>query len=212
MKRQGNCPFRARVGAGTCKGSAGFTLLELLVVLVLVGLISALLLQALQHVFRLQRHFGAEYFRTSQAAMQISWIRGTLNGLVPDFPDGKNKFKGDARSLTGLTLAPLTTSGASFSSFTLQMRYDTEQDATILEYGEGRNAPALHSWLGNSGRFRYIDQKGEVHDQWPPFIGLWPQLPTAIQIEMESPDTHVVVVAPKGPTVPLLRLREIERM
>ena len=51
--------------------SSGFTLLEILVVMILTSMITAILLQGLQQVYRLQVHFGAEMFSSQQGAMRI---------------------------------------------------------------------------------------------------------------------------------------------
>ena len=60
----------------------GFTLIEILVVLVITGFIVAILLQALQQVFRLQTHFGSEIFHTQRGAMYTEWFRQSINGLI----------------------------------------------------------------------------------------------------------------------------------
>ena len=59
----------------------GFTLLEMLVVLILTGMITGILIQGLDQVFRLQTHFGRELFNSQQGEMYAEWFRESVNGL-----------------------------------------------------------------------------------------------------------------------------------
>lgn len=188
----------------------GFTLLEMLVVLVLTGFIMTILLEGLSQTFRLQQHFGAEQFNTQQGAMRSDWFRQSINGLMPDHEDGRNKFKGDERRMSGLTTAPLTPESAGLASFTWQLKFDPQSGETRLQYGMENNSPAILAWRGDSGRFVYVDSKGETHDAWPPFLGKWPQLPNAIYLEARKFDAPFTLVAiPKGPDNPLPRLKDL---
>ncbi|HUX23131.1 MAG TPA: type II secretion system protein, partial [Burkholderiales bacterium] len=45
---------------------SGFTLIEVLVVLIIVGIISGVLFQALEQAYRLQDRYGTELFRVQQ--------------------------------------------------------------------------------------------------------------------------------------------------
>lgn len=189
----------------------GFTLLEMLVVLVLTGMISAILMQGLHQVFRLQTHFGRELFSTAQGSMYTDWFRQSVNSLMPDYADAKNRFKGEARQLDGLTLAPLNASTDALMPFSWQLKFSPEAGETQLLYGTTSDAPAVLSWPGNSGRFVYYDAAGEAHDSWPPPLGKWPQLPRAIHLETLNPlEPRVIVAVPKGLENPLPRLRDLD--
>src|SRR5574340_357904 len=191
--------------------TGGFTLLEMLVVLILVGMITMLLLQGLQQVSRLQSRFGVEIFNTQQGAMHTAWFRQTVNGLMPDYPDGNHKFRGEQRRFDGLTLSPLNAPEGNLLPFTWSLRFDPQRGETLLQYGVENGAPAIKAWRGNSGRFAYLDAKGALHDSWPPFLGKWPQLPSAIRLEIEG-EERVIMAAPKGPENTLLRLKDIEKL
>lgn len=184
----------------------GFTLLEMLVVLVLTGMISTLLFQALQQVFRLETHFGRELFNTQEGEMHVQWFRQTVNGLVPDQPTGRDRFKGTGREIAGLTISPVDTMPASLVPFAWRLHFDAGSGQTQLRYGLADSAPVVMEWPGNSGRFVYYDGKDDAHDSWPPAMGKWPQLPKAIFLETMSPlDKRVVVAVPRGPDEPLPR-------
>lgn len=178
----------------------GFTLLEMLVVLVLAGMISGILFQGLRQVFRLETHFGRELFNSQQGEMYTEWFRQSVNGLMPDHVDGKNKFKGSEREFTGLTLMPLNTATEALLPVAWRLRFNGDAGVTQLLNGRTDDSPVVLSWPGNSGRFLYFDGNGDSHDTWPPFSGKWPQLPRAIFLESRNPDEPRVVVAlPRGP-------------
>ena len=74
---------------------SGFTLVEILVVLVIVGLISSILLQALDQVYKLQGRFGVQLAQSQQGTMYTDWFRQVVQGLQTDYPDAKGIFKGE---------------------------------------------------------------------------------------------------------------------
>lgn len=191
--------------------AAGFTLLEMLVVLILTGMITTLLLQGLHQIYRLQSHFGAEMFNTRQGAMHIAWYRQTINGLIPDYPGGKREFRGERRQLEGLTNAPLNSPESSLVPFRWHLRFDPRRGETLLQYGTGEEGATILSWQGDSGEFVYLDAKGDPHDTWPPAIGQWPQLPSAVHLQTGKPEQDkIIVAAPLGPVYRLLPRKSLE--
>ncbi len=189
----------------------GFTLLEMLVVLILTGMITTILMQGLHQVFQLQTRFGRELFNTQQGEMYTEWFRQSVNGLMPDNADGRNKFKGSQRAFGGLTLSPLDTATEALLPFTWRLRFEPKTGQTQLQYGPDDDAPAVLAWPGNSGRFVYFDANNEAHDAWPPFLGKWPQLPKAIYLETQNSDApRIIVAVPKGLEDPLPRQVDLQ--
>ena len=185
------------------KLSNGFTLLEILVVLVLTSLITGILLQGLQQVYRLQTHFGTELFASQQGAMRIDWFRSSINGIIPDAPDGKNKFKGEARRISGQTTAPLDAPDGTLAPFIWHMDFDPKTGEMALYSGEGSDAPLVLTWPGNEGRFLYLDEEGRNHEFWPPLSGKPSQVPLMVLLEMGPlGQGRKIVATPRGPDKP----------
>ncbi len=191
-------------------GQRGVTLLEMLVVLILTGMITGILMEGLSNSFRLQTHFGKELFITQQGGMYSEWFRQSVNSLVPDYSQGKNRFRGSSRNFSGLTLSPLNTATESLLPFSWNLMFDPKTGQTQLKYGPDENAPVVISWQGNSGRFVYFDANFQPHDDWPPLSGKWPQLPRAIFLEsLEKDEPLVIVAVPKALENPLPRLIDL---
>ena len=193
--------------------SRGFTLVEILVVLIISGFIVTILLQSLHQVFRLQTQFDNEIFHTQNGAMYADWFRQSINGLVPDYDGGKQKFRGEQRSMSGLTLAPLDRETGTLTPFVWRLEFDARADQTRLVYGDANDKAALQilRWQSNNGRFIYVDVENEAHDSWPPFLGRWPQLPSAIYLESgEAKQLRLLVATPRGALTPPQQRKVLE--
>ncbi|MGZ8218729.1 prepilin-type N-terminal cleavage/methylation domain-containing protein [Methylomagnum sp.] len=189
----------------------GFTLLEMLVVLVLTGLIAGILFQGLGQVFRLQNHFGVELDNMRQNAMFADWFRQVIEGVQPDYPDGKHKFTGSERRIAGLTTNPLKGMPGALAPFVLELRFDARTGETQLMYGEGEAATALFGWPGDKGRFVFLDADQVEHDRWPPPMSNKPMpRPVAVRLDGERDGRPwLLVAAPMGPDQSRLRVRDI---
>ncbi len=188
---------------------AGFTLVEVLVVLILVAMISSVLFQALERAYRLQERFGTELFKVQQGQMAADWYRQTVQGLYPDQPDGKNIFRGQDREFSGLSSNPLGDDYGAPTPITWKLRSNQANGATELVYIEAMRETPVLSWRGKQARFVYLDQQRAPHDGWPPPLGLFTQLPRQIQLEANDGGESIVIVAsPMGPTEPLLRSQD----
>lgn len=182
------------------KFSTGFTLLEILVVMILTSLITGILLQGLQQVYRLQVHFGAEMFASQQGAMRNDWFRSSINGIMPDYADGKNKFKGEPRRISGQTTAPLDAPDGALAPFIWRIDFDPKAGEMALYSGEGSDAAIVLTWAGSEGRFLYLDEEGRPQEFWPPLLGKPPQVPLMVLLEMgPSGQGRRIVAAPRGP-------------
>jgi len=188
----------------------GFTLLEMLVVLLLTGMVAAILFQGLGQVLRIEGRRSTQLHESRQGEMYVQWFRQCINGLLPGYPDGENRFRGTAREMRGRSLFPLDVASEAVLPIRWQLRFDPGSGRTQLRYGGADHGPVVLSWQGNSGRFVYFDFEGGAHDSWPPYSGTWPQLPASILLDNGVRDEPLVVVAaPRGPQQPLPRPRDL---
>lgn len=182
----------------------GFTLIEVLVVLIITGMIGGILFQALERAYRLQERFGIELFSAQQGQMAADWYRQTIQGLQPDYPDGQNIFQGNDREFSGLSNNPLN--GEYGAPTPITWRLSNNKGITELVYLEGKRETTILSWLGHEARFIYFDEKQAPHDKWPPPLEQSSQLPKQIQLVAQDAGEPIGIVAvTMGPTMPLLR-------
>lgn len=190
--------------------SRGFTLIEVLVVMIMVALIGSVLFQALEQAYRLKDRFGVELFNVQQGQMATDWYRQSVNGLYPDYADGAHVFKGGELEFSGLSTTPLSEDYGIATAVTWRLRPEPQHGISTLLYVVGKQETAILSWRGKEPRFGYLDDTRAAHDSWPPRLGQFPQLPTQIQIQSrDGADSMVLVATPMGPTAPLLRMRDV---
>ena len=193
-----------------CYLSQGFTLFEMLVVILLTGMIATILFQGLNQIYRLQTHFDAELDHNRKDAMLADWYRQVITGLKPDQKDGQNKFSGDAQRLQGQTTSPLDLSKGVIP-FVLQLRYNRQTDTTHLEYiANEKNTPLL-TWAGKQGKLAYLDVGQQEYDQWPPPMVREPQqIPAAIRLDaMRDQQKWTLIATPMSPVNPKPRIQEL---
>lgn len=188
----------------------GFTLIEVLVVLIITGMVSGVLFQALERAYRLQERFGVELFSVQQGQMATDWYRQTIQGLYPDYPDGKSVFRGSDREFSGLSINPLGSEYGTPTPITWRIRSNRQNGTTELVYLEGEQETNILSWSGHETRFVYLDDKQTPHESWPPPLGLSTQLPKQIQLVAEDAGDPVnIIAATMGPAMPLPRPQEL---
>jgi prepilin-type N-terminal cleavage/methylation domain-containing protein len=189
----------------------GFTLVEMLVVLILVGLITGILFQALSQVFHLQARAGGEMDKMRQNAMLSDWFRQVIHGVQPDYDDGKHKFQATGRTITGLTISPLTSTQGALSPFTLSLEFDNRRGETLLRYGEGEGSTVLMAWPGDKGQFVFVDEAQAEYEMWPPPMQkkLAP-VPAFVRLEIQREGQPMILLAAlSGPDQPRPRLRDL---
>lgn len=183
---------------------SGFTLLEILVVMLIVSLISTILFQALDQIYKIQGRFGLQLVQSQQGTMYTDWFRQVVQGLQTDYVDGKGKFEGSETEFSGVTTSPLSAAYGTPSSVTLSLQYDSRKDVTKLLYIADEREMLLSSWSGKKAqKFVYVDATGESQDTWPPRFGLWPQLPNAILLQSQkSNEPQLIAAVPRGSLEP----------
>jgi general secretion pathway protein J len=167
--------------------AAGFTLLEMLVVMLIAGMALLLTTQALGQYQRAHtRAIASERVGREQRSSE-AWFRDSVRGLqalapVPGADTGP-AFEGDARGFRDTTLSPvLQGQGIPVAQ---RWRIATGPAGTErLELEEGDEKIVLTLPPASSLRLHYVDAKGALHDRWPPALGAWPQLPDAVVLEL----------------------------
>ncbi|MGQ3075407.1 MAG: prepilin-type N-terminal cleavage/methylation domain-containing protein [Ferrovibrionaceae bacterium] len=182
-----------------CRREAGMTLLEVLVVVVLVGMLATAAFEGLSRIFDLRQRLGAWIDLAGDNAITSSWLRDSLAGVVPEYENGPNPFRGSERSVRGLTIAGLRSRPGVPVPFEWRI---AEGRQSALEYREGLD-PSFRQywqWEGQRGRFVYVAEDGKTYPTWPPegvtlpTGAVIPQLPAAIEVEFGGPPLGRLVV------------------
>ena len=172
---------------------SGFTLLEMLVVLVIVGLVSAMLFEALVRLNDVRGRLSPFLSTSERVGLMNGWFRNAVNGLVPDVLRGPHAFTGDARHFSGLTLAPFDGDPGGPTPCKWELDYDVNHDRTTLRYiGYDDKVQELRSWRGSKIEFGYLKPDLTWSDAWPPGLQHAKELPVAIRLYSVDEGTVVV--------------------
>lgn len=167
--------------------AAGFTLLEMLVVMLIAGMALLLTTQALGQYQRAHtRAIASERVGREQRNSE-AWFRDSVRGLQALAPmpgeDARRAFEGDARGFSDTTLAPVL-QGQGIPTAQRWRIAARPAGNEQLELEEGDAKVVLSLPPASALRLHYVDAKGALHDRWPPALGAWPQLPDAIVLEL----------------------------
>jgi len=189
---------------------AGFTLIEMLVVLIMVVMISAILFQGLELSYRLQDRFGVELFKVQHEQMATDWYRQTVQGLYPDESNGSNIFQGKEKEFSGLSNNPLSAAYGAPTPIIWKIISNQQDGISKLIYIEENRETTVLAWRSNEARFIYFDEKLTPNDSWPPPLGLATQLPKQIQLVIKYPsESSNIVATPMGPIETPIRMQNI---
>lgn len=146
------------------KHEKGFTLLEILIVLVLMALITGLFIDPISRVYSLRSALRTHIDNLHLNVLAQTWFKSTLSGLYMS----KSKFVGESKKITGVTFAPLDDEIGLPTPFEWSLFYDKEHDMTLLQYkGYGEESITTAEWKGEEGSFYYYDSESqEWKDEW----------------------------------------------
>jgi prepilin-type N-terminal cleavage/methylation domain-containing protein len=187
--------------------SAGFTLFEVLVVIVITSLIGAVLMQGFSALLATRLSVAGAIGNLQEAVLSQNIVVDPLRGLIPDYEDNANVFRGQPRSLSGQTLRPLLAPAGAPAAFKMTLDYDANRNLTVLIYEElGRAKAEIASWAGNTGTFRYRDLNGSWLSAWPPPTST-SQTPWLIWID-GGPSLAPLIASVVGPHKRVTRLED----
>lgn len=185
----------------------GFTLLEVITVLIIASLLSVVLMQGLSLVLNLRTTLGDFLSGLDQRILMRSRVTEPLRGIIPDFDDGQNVLKGTRQQISGLTLNPLFAQPGRATPFSLAITPAERGNDVSIYYREGDANPVLIATVqGEQPRFRFMNQGGLWADEWPnpnePMdIGALgqtrkiAQVPKVILIELNNPSEPDIAVS-----------------
>ncbi|MDM8545824.1 PulJ/GspJ family protein [Candidatus Venteria ishoeyi] len=181
----------------------GFTLLEMLVVLVITSLVSMLLFHSLSYVLNLRTRFFEQLEGLQTGTMQQYWFRSSTAAIIPDYEKTPHVFQmhdamifqGNEQGFSGLTLAALDQESGIPTQFGWILAQDSgiytltySPQSKVTAYGVATDKPAswpILRWEGETASFpvgfRYLHMDGSWQETWPPpSVKAVNQLPEAI--------------------------------
>lgn len=186
----------------------GFTLFEMIVVFVITGLMGAVLMQGFSIVLASRLSVSNAIENLQVVVLSQNIPIDPLRGLIPDYRDSPQQFRGQARTLAGQTLRPLLSPPGAPTPFSMTLDYDAGKNLTTLVYEEtGRPKASLAQWPGNGQTFKYRDVSGPWLSAWPPAAAT-SQTPWVIWIDA-GPSLSPLVAAIAGPHQRISRLEDL---
>lgn len=207
----------------------GFTLLEMLVTLVLVGLVAGILSQALFQLSRVERLLAGGQMRSMGETVRLEWLRLALASMQAGEQGSPERFAGDARMLSGLSSAVPGYPSPGLATMQLKLRIEpnlgvtelvlirhSSRDSGVLDSGgSSGDETILLSWAGQKGGFQYQDAAGLWVDSWPPSpVGVEapPALPRLIRLETGLAADLQLLVAPLAVDTAVPSRRSLEQL
>lgn len=143
--------------------TAGFTLLETIVTLVIVSLMVTLLMQALSQVLNLRQRVLRLQDEARTAALQERWFRESLQGAIADLPDAFGQFQGDQEHFEFASVALLDAEGIG------RVRWEivgNDGSSALIHRGPAGDPMVVIEGPLASARFDYRGADGTWRPQW----------------------------------------------
>lgn len=178
--------------------SAGFTLLEILVALLIFSILSMLMIGGLHSVISAQG-------RTTTHALRLHQLQLTFLTMSRDIEQAVNRpvlinngkeesaFFGNARTFTFTHLGIANSANTVARSTMARTRYSFYENYLwritwpVLDQAPGTLSHAKRLLAANSVTFRYVDKKGGFHAVWPVEGQDNQPLPRAIEVHLNLP-------------------------
>lgn len=219
-------PSRSITSHQLAFGRRGFTLLEMLVVLVLMSFVTLLVSQALAQVARVERLLAGAQLEGAITSVRVSWAQAALESMLPMSRESGARFEGGVRRISGMSSQSPAMPTVGLAKVSMTLEFDPRLGVTELRMalgqGSGKGAAAagaagavgsvLISWPGNSGRFRFMDDQGRWHDNWPMDQADAVLLPVAVLIETGLDEAPRIVASMAVAPLPLPSRQSLQEL
>lgn len=197
------------------RGAGGFTIIEALVVLMIVGFTASILTDSLSRVFDLRTRLAAYLDAAASSRMTLNWLRRSVAGLMPDFVDGSIRFRGTAAEFSGITLSAPGADPGVPQRVAWRLAPDAGTKGVRLET-QVADGPwvGVAAWPEKAGRLSYDGGDGQWVEEWPPTFATptTPQIPRYIRIVIGAgADAWSTTLASSGPREARERTGDIAR-
>ncbi|MBV8122317.1 MAG: endonuclease domain-containing protein [Alphaproteobacteria bacterium] len=189
-------------------GAAGFTIIEILVVLIIVALISGILLFAFERVLDIRVRLAAFLEGSDVPTLVAGWFRNSVEGLLPDIEGGGDRFTDSPRSFSGLSVAPIDGMAGVPTRITWRLDFEAGAGRTYLRYRDADGDPlTVASWPGDLGSLSYCGADLSCGDRWPPPMERASELPALIRLNaVKGTDFWPILAAPQADRAPLPKI------
>jgi prepilin-type N-terminal cleavage/methylation domain-containing protein len=177
------------------RGTGGFTLIEMLVVLVQASLLSGLLMYAISYVLTLEERLAGhrQWYRVDR--LREAWFSQSIAGILLLPGDSNSAFSGKSKSINCRTLNPLTGFGGVPTGTRWWLEESTDRVSLKLQEA-GQQELLIGQWQAE-GRFRYLDDQGNWRDEWSLLAAdQGKQLPLAILFQLRGSDMSMQWLVP----------------
>ncbi len=142
-----------------------FTLVEMLVVLVLMGLIISILFQGLSLTGKVNERLVPKLQQQQLTLLQQQWFRETVSGLVAGFSPNE-KFAGNNQGFRGLSVNSLAAEVS--APATINWSITSFKSGLELSYRQNSDTQwQIQSFpLDSSPEFSYLSQNGQWLSKW----------------------------------------------
>ena len=164
----------------------GFTLVEMLVVLVLISLLGTLVIQGTGFFLGQYETVKRNHRESSLAALRQHWFISTVAAMVPSRL-ATRRFAGDNRFFEGVTLQPL----AARAGQPIRVRWSIDS-GSVLYTEDGAQPWTVLNRHERALGFQYAGSSREWNEAWPP-DGSREQIPRMVRLR--SSDGRILWLA-----------------
>jgi general secretion pathway protein J len=184
-----------------------FTLIEMLVVLVIVGLMTTLIVQGFGYSMGVYQRVIKTQRSAYNEVLAYNWLRSSLSTQVAARPKDRG-LEGNAGDLSTYTYQPLLAQQGVKALIRWQLVNDDAD--VVLRYSEGKQSFDAYRWAESSAQFEYLNEKDQWINRWPPEKTENPALPRALRVQVTSgKESHSYVVTSKTRVRPIITMDEL---